>query len=120
MRTRFSLPILMTTDGERHAQLRQQVLPAFTRAALKSWQPMIDNLAVELVDKVMKNPGGDLIDQLAVPMPMRLMALRYWRVPALVAICNRDNGCHPVPTWRWQTGVVSRRYRQDLLVGPPY
>jgi cytochrome P450 len=35
-RTKFSLPILITTDGEKHAQMRRQVLPAFTKAALES------------------------------------------------------------------------------------
>jgi cytochrome P450 len=73
-RTKFSLPILITTDGERHAQMRRQVLPAFTKAALESWRPMIDRLAIELVDDVLNNPGCDVVQRLAVPMPMRLIA----------------------------------------------
>ncbi len=73
-RTKFSLPILITTDGERHAQMRRQILPAFTKAALDSWRPMIDRLAVELVGDVLDNPGCDAVQRLAVPMPMRLIA----------------------------------------------
>ena len=73
-RTKFSLPILITTDGERHAQMRRQILPAFTKAALNSWRPMIDRLAVELVGDVLDNPGCDAVQRLAVPMPMRLIA----------------------------------------------
>ena len=73
-RTKFSLPILITTDGERHAQMRRQILPAFTKAALDSWRPMIDRLAVELVGDVLDSPGCDAVQRLAVPMPMRLIA----------------------------------------------
>ncbi|MDQ1550040.1 MAG: hypothetical protein QOD27_1698 [Microbacteriaceae bacterium] len=73
-RTKFSLPILITTDGERHAQMRRQILPAFTKAALDSWRPTIDKLASELVGDLLDNPGSDAVQRLAVPMPMRLIA----------------------------------------------
>jgi cytochrome P450 len=73
-RTKFSLPILITTDGERHARMRRQILPAFTKAAMDSWRPMIDKLAAELVGDVLDNPGCDAVQRLAVPMPMRLIA----------------------------------------------
>lgn len=73
-RTKFALPILITTDGEKHAQMRRQVLPAFTKAALESWRPMIDRLAAEMVGDVLHNPGCDVVQRLAVPMPVRLIA----------------------------------------------
>ena len=73
-RTKISLPILVTTDGEKHAQMRRQVLPAFTKAALESWRPMIDRLATEMVGEVLDNPGCDVVQRLAVPMPVRLIA----------------------------------------------
>ena len=73
-RTKFSLPILITTDGERHAQMRRQILSAFTKAALDSWRPTIDQLAAELVGDVLDSPGCDAVQRLAVPMPMRLIA----------------------------------------------
>jgi cytochrome P450 len=73
-RTKFSLPILITTDGERHAQMRRQILPAFTKAALDGWRPMIGRLAAELVGDVLDHPGCDTVKRLAVPMPMRLIA----------------------------------------------
>ena len=37
-RVKFSLPLLVSTDGAQHAELRRQILPAFTTSALKSWQ----------------------------------------------------------------------------------
>jgi cytochrome P450 len=73
-RTKFALPILITTDGEKHARMRRQVLPAFTKAALESWRPMIDRLATEMVGEVLDNPGCDVVQRLAVPMPVRLIA----------------------------------------------
>jgi cytochrome P450 len=54
--------------------MRRQILPAFTKAALDSWRPMIDKLAVQLVGDLLDNPGSDAVGRLAVPMPMRLIA----------------------------------------------
>lgn len=73
-RQRIAVPILVTTDGKQHSDMRRRVLPAFTRAALDSWRPLIDQLAVKLVDDVMASPGCDVVDRLAVPMPMLLIA----------------------------------------------
>lgn len=73
-RQRIAVPILVTTDGEQHSAMRRRVLPAFTRAALESWRPLIDELAAKLVDDVMTTPGCDVVDRLAVPMPMLLIA----------------------------------------------
>lgn len=73
-RPRFDAPFLLTTDGEQHAQMRRHILPAFTKPALESWRPTIDHLAAELVDAVLQVPGSDVVQRLAVPMPMRLIA----------------------------------------------
>jgi len=73
-RTKFALPILITTDGEKHARMRRQVLPAFTKAALESWRPLIDRLAAQMVGEVLGTPGCDVVQRLAVPMPVRLIA----------------------------------------------
>lgn len=73
-RPRIAVPILVTTDGKQHSEMRRRVLPAFTRAALESWRPLIDELAARLVDDVLTNPGCDVVERLAVPMPMLLIA----------------------------------------------
>ena len=54
--------------------MRRHVLPAFTKAALDSWQAMIDELAAKLVGEVLDNPGCDVVQRLAIPMPMLLIA----------------------------------------------
>lgn len=73
-RVKVSLPILVLTDGEQHAAMRKQVLPAFTKSALDSWQEIIDTLAKEMVADLVANPGSDVVEKLAAPMPMRLIA----------------------------------------------
>lgn len=74
MLTRIRTPILVSLDGDEHARQRRQVLPAFTRAALDSWRPIIDRLAAETVNDVVANPGCDVVQRLAIPMPVRLIA----------------------------------------------
>ncbi|ORV40118.1 cytochrome [Mycobacterium conspicuum] len=67
-------PILVSLDGEKHARQRRQVMPAFTRAALDSWRPIIDRLAAETVRDVLAHPGCDMVQRLAIPVPVRLIA----------------------------------------------
>ena len=79
-RTRMVLPILVATDGIRHHEIRREVVPAFTRAALESWRPMIDELAAKLVDDVLAAPGCDVVQRLTIPMPT-LLITRMLGVP---------------------------------------
>jgi cytochrome P450 len=72
--TRIRAPTLVSLDGEEHARQRRQVLPAFTKVALDSWRPIIDRLAAETVHEVLANPGCDMVQRLAIPMPVRLIA----------------------------------------------
>ena len=44
---RMKLPVLLTTDAPRHTRMRKQALPGFTRGALESWQPMVDQLGTD-------------------------------------------------------------------------
>ena len=73
-RFKISAPVLVLSDGEEHARLRKQVQPGFSKGAMASWQAMIDKLAAELVADVVANPGCDVVQRLAIPMPMRMIA----------------------------------------------
>lgn len=73
-RLKVSLPLLVLTDGPQHTALRKQIQPAFTKGALESWQLIIDKLAEEMVATLIANPGSDVVEELAAPMPMRLIA----------------------------------------------
>lgn len=71
---RVDLPVLLTTDPPAHTRMRKQVLPGFTRGALESWRPMAEHLAGELVDKLVAEPGADVVTTLAGPMPTRMIS----------------------------------------------
>jgi cytochrome P450 len=73
-RLKMSAPLAVLTDGEEHARLRKQVQPGFSKGAMDSWRGMTEKLAVELVADVLRNPGCDVVQQLAIPMPIRLIA----------------------------------------------
>ena len=89
-RSRVEIPVLLNLDPPRHSELRRKVQPAFSRGALSSWQGMVDQLAHELVSELLANPGSDMVQRLAVPLPMRMIAhilgippedeefFRYW------------------------------------------
>lgn len=73
-RARFEVPVLLTMDPPRHTELRRKLQPAFSRGALASWQSTVDLLASELVSDLLAAPGTDMVQRLAVPMPMRMIA----------------------------------------------
>ncbi|MDO3635510.1 MULTISPECIES: cytochrome P450 [Mycobacteriaceae] len=73
-RIRMAADLVVVTDGAEHSRLRKQVQPAFTKRALDSWNATVDDLAVELVDAMIADPGGDAVQTMAVPMPLRAIA----------------------------------------------
>ena len=73
-RLKIAAPVVALTDDEQHAALRKQAMPGFTAGALDSWQQKIDELAAELVDDVIANPGCDVMQKLAIPLPMKVIA----------------------------------------------
>jgi cytochrome P450 len=89
-RSRVEIPVLLNLDPPRHSDLRRKVQPVFARGALSSWQGMVDQLARELVSELLANPGSDMVQRLAVPLPIRMIAhilgippededfFRYW------------------------------------------
>ncbi|TDZ44127.1 cytochrome P450 [Mycobacteroides franklinii] len=74
VRARFDVPVLLNMDRPRHTELRRKALPGFTRGALEGWAPTVDQLAAELVTDLLDNPGWDVVEHLAVPLPMRMIA----------------------------------------------
>jgi cytochrome P450 len=73
-RLKFSAPLAVVTDGEEHARLRKQVQPGFSKGAMDSWQAMTEKLAVELVAGMLSKRECDVVQQLAIPMPIRMIA----------------------------------------------
>ncbi|MDX1882245.1 cytochrome P450 [Mycolicibacterium sp. 120270] len=73
-RLKFSAPLAVLTDGDEHARLRKQVQPGFSKGAMDSWKGMTEKLATELVTDVLDNTGCDVVQRLAIPMPIRMIA----------------------------------------------
>jgi cytochrome P450 len=130
-RLRMAGPLLVTMDGKRHNEMRRHVLPAFTKAALESWQALIDGLAVKLVGEVLDNPGCDVMQRLAIPMPMLLIAhmlgipdgdiddFRRWSAAAVRA-ADVDMSRRGMTSLKSSIGGIRdiyRYFRQQFAVG---
>jgi cytochrome P450 len=130
-RIKLRAPTLVSTDGEKHAQLRRQVLPAFTKAALDSWRPAIDQLAEETVREVLDNPGCDLVQRLAIPMPVRLIAqllgvpdtdvedFRRWSEASvqITDLALTPSGVRKLASAHGGSWAIHRYFRRQFAVG---
>ncbi|WP_026538962.1 cytochrome P450 [Arthrobacter sp. 9MFCol3.1] len=65
---------LVNTDPPRHRQLRSLVTQAFTPRAVDALAPRISELTNELLDPVVAGGATDLIEQLAYPLPVIVIA----------------------------------------------
>ncbi|MFE4229915.1 cytochrome P450 [Arthrobacter sp. NPDC056886] len=65
---------LINTDPPRHRQLRSLVSQAFTPRSVEALGPRISELTHELLDPVVGAGAADLIDQLAYPLPVIVIA----------------------------------------------
>lgn len=65
---------LINTDPPRHRQLRSLVSQAFTPRSVEALGPRISELTGELLDPVVGAGAADLIDQLAYPLPVIVIA----------------------------------------------
>ncbi|QCH26026.1 cytochrome P450 [Mycobacteroides salmoniphilum] len=74
VRARFDVPVLLNMDRPRHTELRRKALPGFTRGALEGWAPMVSQLTSELLTGMLASQGADVVEHLAVPLPMRMIA----------------------------------------------
>lgn len=75
--TRFdpAVEVMLTSDEPEHTRLRRIAQPAFTRKAVEGWTVLIEKLADELVTDALAAPTPpDIVESLAVPMPMRVIA----------------------------------------------
>jgi len=62
-------------DPPVHTALRNLMRPPFTTAAVKAVEPQIRSLVSELVDPIVEAGGGDLVAELAVPLPLRVLSV---------------------------------------------
>jgi cytochrome P450 len=65
---------LLATDPPRHTDLRKHIAPSFTAARVRDLAPTIDGLAHQLVDALDADRPVDLVAEIAVPLPIALVA----------------------------------------------
>jgi cytochrome P450 len=71
-RTEPQLPIEL--DPPLHSRYRALVNPVFSKARVEALRPTVTAIAVELIEQLIKQGGGDLVTDYAVPLSVRTLA----------------------------------------------
>ena len=88
---------LISTDPPRHRQLRSLVTQAFTPKAVEALAPRISTLTEGLLDEIASTGSADLIEALAYPLPVIVIA-------ELMGIPAEDRGRFKL----WSDAIVSQ------------
>jgi cytochrome P450 len=64
---------MMAIDGAAHARTRKLISRAFTPRAVEGMRPLVQALADHLVGGVVARGGGDVVRDLAFPLPMEVV-----------------------------------------------
>ncbi|WP_199548302.1 cytochrome P450 [Streptomyces sp. N35] len=65
---------LLDLEAPRHPRIRRLVSKAFTPRTVQRLQPYVEELAATLVARIVANGGGDLVEELAEPLPVAVIA----------------------------------------------
>jgi cytochrome P450 len=65
---------LLTNDPPAHTRFRRLVSRAFTPRRVASWQPEIERLAAELIERFAGRGSVELVAEFAVPLPIGVIA----------------------------------------------
>lgn len=64
---------LIDSDAPDHTRLRRLVATSFTPKAIRRWEETVRKITVELVDDWVSSGGGDWVDKVAAPLPIRVI-----------------------------------------------
>ena len=64
---------LIDTDAPDHTRLRRLVAGSFTPRNVRQWTDAVREIAVELLDDYLAAGGGDWVDGVAAPLPIRVI-----------------------------------------------
>ena len=67
-------PSMLSTDPPDHTRLRGLVSQAFTPRAIRRLEPRIDEIAHGLLDQALRRGTVDLVEELATPLPVIVIA----------------------------------------------
>ncbi|MVP02548.1 cytochrome P450 [Paenibacillus lutrae] len=65
---------LIFADPPDHRKRRGLLAKAFTPRSLETWKPRIQNLVHELIERVAAGKAVDIVEELAVPLPVTVIA----------------------------------------------
>jgi cytochrome P450 len=89
-------PSLITSDPPKHRNLRNSISGAFNARQISMLEPKIEKITHDLLEKVIQNKSMDLIQDLAFPLPVIIIA-------ELLGIPNEDH--HKFK--RWADKIIS-------------
>ncbi len=64
---------LIDTDAPDHTRLRRMVAGAFTPKNIRRWTDTVREITVELLDEFVARGGGDWVELVAAPLPIRVI-----------------------------------------------
>ena len=64
---------LIDTDAPDHTRLRRMVAGAFTPKNIRRWEEAVREITVELLDEFTDRGGGDWVETVAAPLPIRVI-----------------------------------------------
>ncbi|WP_420639957.1 cytochrome P450 [Candidatus Poriferisocius sp.] len=64
---------LIDTDAPDHTRLRRLVAGAFTPKNIRRWTDTVRDITGELLDRFVAEGGGDWVDMVAAPLPIRVI-----------------------------------------------
>jgi cytochrome P450 len=68
---------MMALDGADHARVRRMVSSAFTPRAIDALRPDVERLSAEVVGAFVARGGGDILAEVAFPLPMTVVRLLF-------------------------------------------
>lgn len=66
-------PSMLNSDNPKHARLRALAVKAFNGQAVQELAPRIEEITTELIDQLPADTEVDLVEALAVPMPLHII-----------------------------------------------
>jgi cytochrome P450 len=64
---------ILDTDPPDHTRLRRLASKAFTPKTIKGWEALTRQFAIELLDDYLAGGGGDWVELVAAPLPIRVI-----------------------------------------------
>ncbi|MCU1448150.1 MAG: cytochrome, partial [Acidimicrobiales bacterium] len=72
--TRIGLPMMLSMDPPDHTRLRRMVSRDFTPTAVNAWAPVVDRLVDDLVGEMIERGTVDVVETMAAPFPVAVIA----------------------------------------------